>query len=128
MTVLSFPIACRRMIDAKEKLGPSELEAFWLRLKGIAEDAEQARRRGDRPEDAIMGGIAALELLHQEWIEADPEREEWCGEQFLKILENPPARPQFHIAESTFIQIWRNVGPFVLHSRCRSITALFKIL
>ena len=114
MTVLSFPIVCRRMIDAKEKLGPSKLEAFWLRLKGIAEDAEQARRRGDRPEDAIMGGIAVLELLHQEWIEADPEREEWCGEQFLKILENPPARPQFQIAESTFNCHWENFAAMLI--------------
>ena len=136
MTVLSFPIACRRMIDAKEKLGPSELEAFWLRLKGIAEDAEQARRRGDRPEDAIMGGIAALELLHQEWIEADPEREEWCGEQFLKILENPPARPQFHIAESTFNCHWDNFAAMLIPGmladdpdleKCRTLCASFAL-
>lgn len=134
MTVLSFPIVCRRMIDAKEKLGPSELEAFWLRLKGIAEDAEQARRRGDKPEDAIMGGIAALELLHQEWIEADPEREEWCGEQFLKILENPPARPQFHIAESTFNCHWDNFAAMLIPGmlavdpdleQCRTLCAEF---
>jgi DNA replication protein DnaC len=114
--VLTFPMYCRKMIDEKKVLAPSELEAFWARLKVIADDAEQARNRGDRPEDAIMGGIAVLELLHQEWIEADPEREEWCGEQFLKILENPPARPQFHIAESTFNCHWDNFAAMLIPS------------
>jgi DNA replication protein DnaC len=114
--VLSFPMYCRKMIDEKKVLAPSELESFWARLKVIADDAEQARNRGDRPEDAIMGGIAVLELLHQEWIEADPEREEWCGEQFLKILENPPARPQFHIAESTFNCHWDNFAAMLIPS------------
>lgn len=108
MAVLSFPIVCRKMIDEKEKLEPSKLEAFWVSLKGIAADAEQARSRGDRPEDAIVGGIAALEILHQDWIDADPGREEWCREQFIKVLNNPPPHPQFYIAESNSKCHWNN--------------------
>jgi len=115
---------------------PSELEAFWTRLKGIADDAEQARSRGDRPEDAIVGGIAALTILHQDWIDADPEREEWCGEQFINVLNNPPPHPQFHVAESISNYHWDNFAAMLIprmladapnHEAVRSLCADFTL-
>ena len=114
MEVLTFPMTCRKMIDEKDKLDPSELEAFWTRLKGIADDAEQARSRGDRPEDAIVGGIAALKILHQDWIDANPEHEKWCSEQFINVLNNPPPHPQFHIAESISNYYWDNFAAMLI--------------
>ncbi len=96
MAVLTFPITCRKMIDERALLEPTQLDAFWTRLQGIADDADDARTRGDRPDDAIVGGIAALSILHNDWMESDPKREIWCAEQLAKVLENPPTRPQFH--------------------------------
>ena len=136
VAVLTFPMACRKMIDEQDKLEPSELEAFWTRLKGIADDAEQARSRGDRPEDAIVGGIAALTILHQDWIDADPEREEWCGEQFINVLNNPPPHPEFHVAESISNYHWDNFAAMLIprmladapnHEAIRSLCADFAL-
>ena len=114
MAVLTFPMTCRKMIDERNKLEPPELEAFWARLKAIADDAEQARSRGDRPEDAIVGGIAALKILHQDWLDSEPEREEWCGELFDNVLNNPPPHPQFHFAESISNYHWDNFAAMVI--------------
>ena len=134
--VLTFPMTCRKMIDERIKLEPSELEAFWTRLKGIADDAEQARSRGDRPEDAIIGGIAALTILHQDWIDADPEREEWCNQQFINVLNNPPPHPQFHVAESISNYHWDNFAAMLIprmlaedpnHEAIRSLCADFAL-
>lgn len=108
MTVLTFPMTCRKMIDEQLKLNPLDLEAFWNRLKDIAEDAEQARSRGNRPEDAVVGGIAALMILHKDWLAEDPEREDWCVKQFIDVFNNPPQRPQFHSANSISNYHWDN--------------------
>lgn len=136
MVVLTFPMTCRKMIDERKELEPFELQAFWTRLKGIAEDAEQARSRGDRPEDAIVGGIAALAILHQDWIDADLEREKWCGEQFINVLNNRPPHPQFHVAESVSNYHWDNFAAMLIprmlaedptHEGIRSLCADFAL-
>jgi hypothetical protein len=136
MAVLTFPMTCRKMIDEGMELEPSQLQAFWTRLKGIAEDAEQARSRGDRPEDAIVGGIAALAILHQDWIDADPERDKWCDEQFTNVLNNRPPHPQFHVAESVSNYHWDNFAAMLIprmlaedptHEGIRSLCAFFAL-
>lgn len=114
MAVLTFPMTCRKMIDERASLEPDQIEDFWVRLQGMSDDADDARSRGDRPEDAIVGGIAALSVLHNDWLEADPEREKWCAEQFSKVLENPPPHPQFHIAESISNNHWDNFAAMLL--------------
>ncbi|MGJ8673979.1 MAG: AAA family ATPase [Rubritalea sp.] len=114
MAVLTFPMTCRKMIDERASLEPDQIKDFWVRLQGIEADADDARSRGDRPEDAIVGGIAALSVLHNDWLEADPEREKWCAEQFSKVLKNPPAHPQFHVPESVSNYHWDNFAAMLL--------------
>lgn len=114
MAVLAFPMTCRKMIDERTSLEPDQIEGFWVRLQGIADYAVAARSRGDRPEDAIVGGIAALSVLHNDWLEAEPEREKWCAEQFSKVLENPPPHPQFHVPESVSNCHWDNFAAMLL--------------
>jgi|GEM_PF-1429095 len=136
MAVLTFPVTCRKMIDERNSLEPAQLDDFWARLQGIADDAEQARSRGDRPEDAIVGGIAALTILNRDWIDADTEREQWCVEQFAEVLKSPPPHPQFHIAESTSNYHWDNFAAMMLpqmladspaHQGIRSLCAEFAL-
>lgn len=112
--VLTFPLSCRKMIDARKKLDAIELERVWQRLQRIGDNAEQARISGDTPEDAILGGIAVLYVLDREWTEADTEREKWCGKQFMKVINSPPPHPQFHIAESISNYHWNNFAAMML--------------
>ncbi|WP_442507931.1 hypothetical protein SH528x_006875 [Novipirellula sp. SH528] len=136
MAVLMFPMTCRKIIDERAVLEPNQIETFWTKLQGIADDADDARTRGDRPEDAIVGGIAALSILHNVWIEAEAEREKWCAEQFSKVLENPPPHPQFHVPESVSNYHWDNFAAMLLpqmlaenptHDGIRSICADFAL-
>ena len=114
MAVLKFPMICRKMIDERSSLEPDQIKDFWAKLQGIADNADDARSRGDRPEDAIVGGIAVLTILHNDWVEADSEREKWCAEQFLKVLENPPPYPQFQLPESGSNYHWDNFAAMLL--------------
>ena len=114
MAVLTFPMTCRKMIDERASLEPNQIEDFWARLQEIADDADDARNRGDRPDDAIVGGIAALSILHSDWLEADPEREKWCADQFSNVLDNPPPHPQFHIPEPISNYHWDNFAAMLL--------------
>ena len=110
---VTFPMTCRKMIDERASLEPAQIEEFWTRLKEIADDAGDARRRGDRPEDAIIGGIAALTILHKNWLDASPKRDKWCVERFFEVLNNPPPCPQFHIAESFSNCHWDNFAAMI---------------
>lgn len=114
LEILSFPFSCRKMIDERKGFKTEELEEFWQRLKRIGNNSEQALARGDRPEDAILGGIALFYTLHKEWVEADSDRDNWCGEQFCKILYTPPPHPQFHVAESSSNYHWDNFVAIML--------------
>lgn len=114
MAVLTFPVTCRQLVDERKEMSQEELEAFWQQLQRIAEDADQARGRGDTPEDAIIGGIAVLRILHERWLDADPERERWCSEQFFRVLESPPPHPQFHVAESISNYHWDNFAAMLI--------------
>jgi len=114
MAVLAFPMQCRQMIDERALLEPDRIKDFWARLQAIADDADDARIRGDRPEDAIVGGITVLSVLHNDWLEVDLEREGWCVEQLFKVLENPPPHPEFHMPESISNNYWDNFAAMLL--------------
>ncbi|MDZ4818595.1 MAG: hypothetical protein SGJ20_06440 [Planctomycetota bacterium] len=136
MAVLTFPLTCRRLIDERKVMTNEELEQFWHQLCNIGEDAEDARKRGDTPEHAIMGGIAALTILHQPWLAANPERDTWCSQQFVKVFEAPPPHPEFHVAESVSNYHWNNFAAMLIprmlvespaHEAIRSLCAEFAL-
>lgn len=136
MAVLAFPRACRNLIDERKEMTQEELEAFWQHLRNIVNDAERARNRGDAPEHAIMGGIAVLSILHEPWLDAEPERKMWCMEEFVKILEAPPPHPQFRVAESLSNYHWDNFAAMLIpriladaptHEEIRSLCAEFAL-
>ena len=135
MAVLTFPMTCRRMIDERRVMNQNELEQFWQQLRNIGDDAEQARNRGDAPEHAIMGGVAVLTILHEPWLDSDPERERWCSEQLVKVFEAPPPHSEFHVAESVSNYHWDNFAAMLIprmlvesprHEGIRSLCAEFR--
>ena len=136
LALLTFPMTCRRLIDERKVMTREELEHFWQQLCNIGDEAEQARTRGDAPEHAIMGGIAVLTIVHEQWLDANPERERWCSEQFVKILDAPPPHPELHIAESVSNDHWDNFAAILIprmlaesptHEGLRSLCAEFAL-
>lgn len=114
MAVLTFPMTCRRLIDERKEMTQEELEQFWQQLRKIGDEAELARLWGDAPEHAIMGGIAVLMILYEPWLGADPKRESWCSEKFVKVLDAPPPHPEFHVAESISNYHWNNFAAMLV--------------
>lgn len=112
--LLTFPLTCRKMIDERKRLSLDKLEDFWQHLQRIGNDLEQAKLRGDTPEHAILGGIAVLYILHREWLEADDKRDNWCLEQFIKILNDPPSRPEFYYSDSISNYFWSNFSAMLI--------------
>ncbi|MDQ3380863.1 MAG: hypothetical protein M3546_11195 [Actinomycetota bacterium] len=94
LAALEFVPRCRRILDGEVTLGADELAAFWDALR----EREATEKPGDfepgflEIEDALCGGIAVLLAFHRDWVGADTERERWCRETILRILENPPPR------------------------------------
>lgn len=114
MTVTTFPIGCRKLIDERTSLIDTDLDVFWQDLRRIADEAVNSRSRGDAPEHAILGGIAVLILLHESWINSVAERAEWCREQLLSVLNEPPPPSQFQIAESSTNYHWHNFAAILI--------------
>jgi hypothetical protein len=94
LAALDFVPRCRRILDGEIRLGADEVPAFWDALR----ERETAEQPGDfepgflAREDALCGGVAVLLTFHRDWVAADTERERWCRETILRILDSPPPR------------------------------------
>ncbi len=113
MAILQFPWECRNLIDKRSKLTAEQLQTFWERLQAISDDASGARERGEEPEHSILGGIAVLYMLHEDWLNSDATKIGWCEKRFAEILEFPPPRPQFDVANSISNTFWRNFAAMI---------------
>lgn len=113
MAVLQFPWECRSLIDKRTKLSVVKLQEFWERLKAIGDDASEFRKQGEEPEHAILGGIAVLYMFHEEWLDSDPQKVEWCGKQFAETLESRPPGPESDVANSISNTFWRNFAAMI---------------
>src|SRR5205814_1348294 len=136
LAVLTFPHKCRKLIDERKEMTSDQLEQFWKELRKIEESAEQSRNAREAPEHAVMGGIAVLTILHEAWLNSNPERETWCSEQFFKILNSPPPHPEFHVADSISNYHWDNFAAMLIprmlaelpaHEGVRSLCADFAL-
>jgi hypothetical protein len=54
----------------------------------------------DNVANAIMGAVAVLVRLHSDWLAEYPERMQWCLDQLVSVVLNPPPRSKFDIPES----------------------------
>jgi hypothetical protein len=92
MTFDTYPFKCRKILDQNEQLSDSDLETFWTELVQLSDYSD---RDDERPTitpsvDVVIGGVAVLMVLHLEWLEAHPERREWCHDHLAAVLAGPP--------------------------------------
>ncbi len=114
MDTLSIPLRCRKLLDEGEVLNNDDLESFWEQLQKFSSDTDKIKDSSVAPEHAILGGITVLFVLHRDWLEKEKYREEWCWEQFAKVLNNPPPHPEFHFADSITNYYWNNFVAIIL--------------
>lgn len=92
MLLLSFPFRCRQILDGELNLPNESIDEFWSQIQTIATMPKhdfEVERPSQRT-DAICGGIAVFFALHREWLESNPENEEWCLNYIFQTLSNPP--------------------------------------
>jgi len=106
--LLTFPLNCRQILDAGQPLLPENLEQFWnilQRVSGLTPPAD-IEPGVINVEAAICGGVAVLLHFHRDWLEQYPEREEWCMNQLLKTIHNPPKAGKFDVEENASDYHW----------------------
>ena len=127
LTVLGFPIRCRRLLEENKPLSPEEIEPFWSLIKQIADysPADSAPDAMPSPAHAIVAGIAVLVVFHSDWLEADPHKFHWCEDQMLRVIQSPPPRQQFDCAESLYDCDWQSfladAIPFLFASNTENV-------
>jgi ABC-type ATPase involved in cell division len=109
--LMTFPFRCREILDKGEALSEEQLEGFWLELVQVAEgfvesEEEEEGPRAYRLHDIVCGGIAVLVCLHPEWLDARPERREWCDEWLARIIAEPPPPDPIDFEGSLFDRHW----------------------
>ncbi|MFG7103567.1 ATP-binding protein [Burkholderia pseudomallei] len=91
----TFPMKCRRLLDAGNKLPVDQIKPFFEMIKGIHEDGEDLNEDGMyRPADLVLGGVAILVNLHYEWLGANPQELAWCRDRLNDTLG--ASIPNFH--------------------------------
>lgn len=104
----TFQNKCRRLLDEQRMMPREELEHFWRDACSFADEVEKARSRGEAPEDRTMEAVAVLVIFHDQWLAANPEREQWCSNQFLKAFEAANRHSEIHTPESASDRYWIN--------------------
>jgi len=93
---------CRRLLSGEDSLSEEEVEGFWNQIQSVL-----SRNIPDDfdptffgPEHCIAGGAAVLLACHRGWLRRYPEREQWCVDELVGMVLNPPA-PSFMDNELT---------------------------
>ncbi len=96
---LTLAPQCRKRIDEHSPFPSGQLGDFWISLLRIAErpDSESGE---DRKADAVLGGLALMLRLHQEWVFQDTERVSFCRTQLRSFLDSPRDRRPYDFPES----------------------------
>jgi hypothetical protein len=103
----NFPLHCRQILNEGKPLPHESLEEFWDHLQRVSEstlpvDAEP----GVDVKDAVCGGAAVLLQFHCDWLEQHPERREWCVEQILKTIHDPPKARRYDSEVNIYDGYW----------------------
>ena len=99
---LGFPIRCSSLLDRGISLKPGDLSDFWQnirRLSELAPDEDEKEYAIGRPEDGVCGGIAVLFTLHRDWLKSNPNAEQWCISEIIRIMQRPPPPGRFAHSE-----------------------------
>jgi hypothetical protein len=97
-----FPFKCLQILDKGQVLSSNHLEQFWNVLQQISNVTlpESSDEVISRNEDALCGGAAVLLKLHRDWLKQNPEKEEWCFQEIIKTIFNPPIPVYYDAANS----------------------------
>jgi hypothetical protein len=95
----TFPMECRRTLDADKQIPADNLPAFWESLQTIASLSPSEPSEVSSQAAAICGGIAVLVKLHREWLTS--QQMIWCLNWFRQIANDPPERDNFDMPGSS---------------------------
>lgn len=100
--LVTFPVRCLPLFEQGQTIPLEELEDFWNTLQKIAEHRPSASEEEgpSRKEDSLCGGVAVLLRFHPDWLALHPERDAWCRQTLLDILNQPP-RPSAYDSPQT---------------------------
>lgn len=100
--LMTLPIRCLQLFEQGRAIPSQELENFWTTLQRIAEHYSSASEEEgpSRKEDSLCGGVAVLLRFHSDWLALHPERDAWCRQILLDILNQPP-RPSTYDSPQT---------------------------
>lgn len=106
--LLFFPIQCVQILEKGQVFSSNQLEQFWSSLQEISNftHRENPDETGNRIEDAVCGGAAVLLKLHRDWLRQHPDKEEWCIQQIVKTICNPPQPKSYDCADKFISWDW----------------------
>lgn len=98
---MEFPTRCCRLLDGEKTLETEEdAEAFWTLAQRILADYQQEDGSIHRKQDTATGTAAVLLIKHRDWLKLDKGKENWCKQQILEAISDPPAAHQFDSPQS----------------------------
>ncbi len=91
---LVLPSHCRQILDAGQPLSADEAEKLWTMAQEVLEAGppDEADAGVVNIEDGLCGVAAVLLKLQRDWLRQHPDRADWCVNQMVNTVRNPPAR------------------------------------
>lgn len=86
----NFIFNCAELLKNRDKSKDFDSNAIWEKLFEISTDQRyNISLDYVSKDDGICGGCAVLLLIYPEYLKKNPDKEKWCKEQILNILNNP---------------------------------------
>jgi hypothetical protein len=98
---MEFPTRCCQILDGEKTLKTEEdVEAFWIQAQQILANYRQDDGSLHRKQDIETGVASVLLIKHRDWLKSDKSKEDWCKQQIIDAIRNPPAAHGFDSPQS----------------------------
>ena len=103
-----LPFRCRQILDAGQPLSADEAEELWTVVQEVLESGppDEVDAGVVNIEDGVCGVAAVLLKLQRDWLRQHPDRADWCVDQIVRTVQNPPARHEFDSEVSSSDRQW----------------------
>ena len=89
---LNFIVSCSNILKKGELSDQVKFEEIWdfIQKISLSTTPNPDATRPFRDEDVIAGGVAVLIVLGKSWLEENIDKKNWCIDQVINIVSNPP--------------------------------------
>jgi len=114
MRLIAFPFRCRELLEKGEPINDDQARNIWEETQAFSASPEDDDELSlERRLDAVLGGVAVLQMLAPEWLLAHGDHAEWCRAQISRVISSAPTRTIYDSEHSISTDKWHSFLAYI---------------